>query len=209
MSELPKGWATASFGELADIKLGKMLDKAKNWGEPTSYLRNVNVRWGAFDLEDILQMPMLARERAELSIRDGDILVCEGGEPGRAAVWNRGTTDLAFQKALMRVRPREKVAPRYISSFLFHASQSGDLEQHFTGTTIKHLPQAALAGVMLPLPPAAEQRRIVAKIDSLTAKSARARDNLDHIPRLVEKYKQAVLAAAFRGDLTRTIKSFK
>jgi type I restriction enzyme S subunit len=53
------------------------------------------------------------------------------------------------------------------------------------------------------LPPLPEQRRIIAKIDSLTAKSKRARDHLDHIPRLVEKYKQAVLAAAFRGDLTR------
>ena len=54
-----------------------------------------------------------------------------------------------------------------------------------------------------PLAPLPEQRRIVAKIDSLTGKSRRARDHLDHIPRLVEKYKQAILAAAFRGDLTR------
>jgi type I restriction enzyme S subunit len=55
----------------------------------------------------------------------------------------------------------------------------------------------------VPIPPLSEQRRIVAKIDSLSAKSKRARDHLDHVPRLVEKYKQAILAAAFRGDLTR------
>jgi len=60
-----------------------------------------------------------------------------------------------------------------------------------------------IAAFQLPLPPLSEQRRIVAKIDSLTGKSRRARDHLDHIPRLVEKYKQAILAAAFRGDLTR------
>ncbi|MFG1330161.1 restriction endonuclease subunit S [Xanthobacter autotrophicus] len=63
--------------------------------------------------------------------------------------------------------------------------------------------QPALLRSAFPLPPLPEQRRIVAKIDSLTAKSRRARDHLDHIPRLVEKYKQAILAAAFRGDLTR------
>ena len=203
MSGLPKGWATSDFGMIADIKLGKMLDKAKNRGEMTPYLRNVNVRWGEFDLSDVLEMPMSSEERTSLRIRNGDILVCEGGEPGRCAVWNDGEQAFAFQKALMRVRPHSDIQAKYLSAFLRNHADAGLLADHFTGTTIKHLPQAALAKVSVPLPPLPEQRRIVAKIDSLTAKSKRARDHLDHIPRLVEKYKQAVLAAAFRGDLTR------
>lgn len=200
---MPETWASAELGELAEIKLGKMLDKAKNKGQLTPYLRNINVRWGAFDLSDISQMPMSSEERATLSIGNGDILVCEGGEPGRSAVWDQGQTDLAFQKALMRVRPYQGVEPKLLAFFLRKSYDNGELERHFTGTTIKHLPQFALSRLSLSLPPAAEQRRIVAKIDSLTGKSRRARDRLDHIPRLVEKYKQAVLAAAFRGDLTR------
>ncbi|MCG4273258.1 restriction endonuclease subunit S [Acetobacter senegalensis] len=71
------------------------------------------------------------------------------------------------------------------------------------GSTRLKLTQGGLQQALVPVPPLAEQRRIVAKIDSLTGKSRRARDHLDHIPRLVEKYKQAILAAAFRGDLTR------
>ncbi len=203
MSKLPAGWAFAEFAAVADIKLGKMLDKTKNRGEPTPYLRNLNVRWNTFDLDDVSHMRMSSEERASLSIRNGDILVCEGGEPGRSAVWDRGPTELTFQKALMRVRPHEGIDPRLLTTFLRKAYEDGELERHFTGTTIKHLPQAALSQVTLPLAPAPEQRRIVAKIDSLTGKSRRACNYLDHIPRLVEKYKQAVLAAAFRGDLTR------
>jgi type I restriction enzyme, S subunit len=203
MIELPRGWMSAEYGEVADIKLGKMLDKAKNKGQPTPYLRNINVRWGSFDLSDLSSMRMSSEERAALSIQNGDILVCEGGEPGRAAVWDQGPTDLTFQKALMRLRSRGEIDPQFLAAFLRLSYDSGQLERHFTGTTIKHLPQVALSRVVLPLAPATEQRRIVAKIDRLSASSRQARDHLDHLPRLVEKYKQAILAAAFRGDLTR------
>lgn len=204
MKELPEGWVRAEIDQVVDVKLGKMLDKAKNRGEPTPYLRNVNVRWGTFDLGDILQMPMSSEERATLSIRDGDVLVCEGGEPGRSALWNGGSTSFTFQKALMRLRPHGGIEPSLLTAYLRWSYDAGELERHFTGTTIKHLPQSVLSRLPIPLPPLPEQRRIVAKIDSLTGKSRRARDHLDHIPRLVEKYKQAVLAAAFRGDLTRS-----
>jgi type I restriction enzyme, S subunit len=203
MSELPQGWLDTTFGAIADIKLGKMLDQAKNRGEPTSYLRNVNVRWGHIDLTDILEMPMSSMERASLDIQDGDLMICEGGEPGRAAVWDQGANSLSFQKALMRMRPFGGINSHLLAAYLRNISSSGELQSYFTGTTIKHLPQQALSCVQVPLPPLPEQQRIIEKVDSLSAKSARARDHLDHIPRLVEKYKRAVLAAAFRGDLTR------
>jgi len=74
---------------------------------------------------------------------------------------------------------------------------------HQGRTVLPKINQPTLNGTPVPLPPVPEQHRIVAKIDSLSAKSKRARDHLDHVPRLVEKYKQAILAAAFRGDLTR------
>ena len=203
IASTPHGWVETDFGSISEIKLGKMLDRDKNRGEPTRYLRNVNVRWGRIDLSDVNEMPMSAEERTELDIRNGDILTCEGGEPGRSAVWESGETELSFQKALMRVRPLQGINPHLLTAYLRYSNSSGDLERYFTGTTIKHLPQQALSRVSIPLAPLAEQRRIVAKIDSLSSQSKRAREHLDHIPRLVEKYKQAVLAAAFRGALTR------
>lgn len=202
MSNLPKDWASVQLADVADVQLGKMLDKLKNKGRPTPYLRNVNVRWGTFDLGDILEMRMSDVERQTFDIRDGDLLVCEGGEPGRAAVWSGGSTALTFQKALMRVRSNGGAEPKYLAAYLRSAALAGELERHFTGTTIKHLPQNVLRQLALPLPPIAEQRRIVAKLDALAARTARVRADLDHIPTLAARYKQAVLRQAVGGALT-------
>src|SRR5690348_12494404 len=103
MMVLPRGWVAARMGQIADVQLGKMLDKQKNKGQARRYLRNINVRWGSFDLSDLAEMRMSDDETQMFDVRDGDLMVCEGGEPGRAAVWKLGDKDLAFQKALMRV----------------------------------------------------------------------------------------------------------
>lgn len=94
-----------------------------------------------------------------------------------------------------------ELSPEYVRHYLLGSVDYA--ESKASGTTFKELSGSRAAELVVPVPPLPEQRRIVAKIDSLTGKSRRARDHLDHIPRLVEKYKQAVLAAAFRGDLTR------
>jgi type I restriction enzyme S subunit len=86
-----------------------MLDKAKNKGESTLYLRNVNVRWFGFDLNSIFEIKASAIEKQKFEIRNGDLLICEGGEPGRAAVWQGGKTEIIFQKAIHRNElPRRK-----------------------------------------------------------------------------------------------------
>jgi type I restriction enzyme, S subunit len=203
MSELPAGWSKASMQDIANIQLGKMLDAAKNKGVPVPYLRNINVRWGSFDLSDVFEMRMTKEEQEIYSIHDGDVLICEGGEPGRAAVWCSGQTNIKFQKALHRARTCTGVAPEFVAFYMQHAATGGELEGRFTGTTIKHFPLGAIRKMPIPVPPSSEQRRIVVKIERLSENSKRARDHVNHIPRLAEKYRQAIMAAAFRGDLTR------
>ena len=199
----PPGWLETTISQIADCQLGKMLDKAKQQrGDFLPYLRNANIRWGRVDLSDVFTMPFTPQEREKFSIRDGDLLICEGGEPGRSAIWNAGVTDIKFQKALHRVRPHASALPEYLLHCLFRDASSGQLGEYFTGTTIKHFPGEALAKYRVPLAPLAEQHRIVEKIESLFARSGQARDGLAHIPKLIERYRQAVLAAAFRGDLT-------
>jgi type I restriction enzyme, S subunit len=90
--------------------------------------------------------------------------------------------------------------------FLRHVLNSLDWMPYVGGTTRLKLTQGGLQQAQVPLPPLGEQLRIVAKIDSLAIKSRRARDQLDHVSRLVEKYKRAILAAAFQGDLTRDLR---
>jgi type I restriction enzyme S subunit len=80
-------WRTVNLSEVAKSRLGKMLDKVKNRGTATPYLRNINVRWFGFDLSDIQTIRVTEDEARELVVERGDVLICEGGEPGRCAVW--------------------------------------------------------------------------------------------------------------------------
>ena len=113
-----KGWVEKTISDVAKHSLGKMLDKAKNKGERQPYLRNINVRWFVFDLADLLQMPFLPDESDKYTAIKGDVLICEGGYPGRAAIWTEDYP-IYFQKALHRVRFQE---PSYNKWFVYYGS---------------------------------------------------------------------------------------
>ncbi|APT57023.1 hypothetical protein RGI145_07890 [Roseomonas gilardii] len=200
---LPNGWATAPVGSLADLQLGKMLDRQKNVeGTAGPYLRNINVRWFAFDLSSLAEMRFKPDEVEKFSVRDGDVLICEGGEPGRAAVWRRGPTDIKFQKAIHRARCGPALLPEWLPLFLRCMAQNGGLNDFLTGTTIKHLPGESLARIPMPVPPLAEQRRIVARIEALFGAIRDARNDLDRTLVLAERFRNALVAAAISGELT-------
>jgi len=165
--EIPASWVWISVGAVAKARLGKMLDKAKNRGTPRRYLRNANVRWFDFDLADLLEMPFEDSELSEFALCSGDVLICEGGEPGRAAVWDERETDIYFQKAIHRVRFLPLVNSAYFVIALKASADDRRLAEYFTGTGIKHFTGKGLESYQFPLPPLAEQRRIVAKIDEL------------------------------------------
>ncbi len=127
----------------------------------------------------------------------GDVLFSVTGSIAIPAIVD-DPRPFTFQRHIAIIRPDPKLVD---TRFLWYALQTTDIKEQAravaTGTAQPTIPLSGLRNFKLPLPPLSEQRRIVAKIDSLTGKSRRARDHLDHIPRLVEKYKQAVLAAAF------------
>jgi type I restriction enzyme S subunit len=164
---LPQGWVLVRMGQITDHRLGKMLDNAKNKGELFPYLRNTNVQWWRFALDDLKEMRFVPDELREYEVRIGDLLVCEGGEPGRCAVWNDTTHRLVFQKAIHRVRPLEGISPYFLAIRLRLDALTGVLDRQFTGATIKHFTGQELARYAFPLPPLAEQRRIVEKVDQL------------------------------------------
>ena len=164
---LPQSWDWAEFGVITEKRLGKMLDKAKNSGTPRQYLRNVNVRWFAFNLDDLAFMRIEDHELDEFRLQIGDLLICEGGEPGRAAVCDGSVEGLIFQKALHRARPLAGIDSNYLALTLRDGAASARLSRYFTGATIKHLTGKSLALFPVPLPPMAEQRRIVSKVDEL------------------------------------------
>lgn len=175
---IPVSWSWVTVGAVAKARLGKMLDKAKNRGSPRPYLRNINVRWFDFDLSDLYQMPFEDAELDEFSLRLGDVLICEGGEPGRAAVWDERSDGVYFQKAIHRVRFNKTVDPHFFVMALRASADEGRLTEYFTGTGIQHFTGRALDAYLFPLPPLAEQRRIVAKVDELMALCDRLEQSL-------------------------------
>lgn len=199
LPELPDGWEWRLMGEIADCRLGKMLDKDKNVGELRPYLRNINVQWGRFDLDDVKEMRITDGEVERYRVEAGDLLVCEGGEPGRCAVWRDDAT-MFFQKALHRVRPRDGVLVDYLEVFFRFAVVSGRLTPLFTGTTIKHLPGVKLAQIQVPMPPVPEQRRIVAAVQRWFAAADGVEGSVRRAERQATEYEIAVTAAAFCDD---------
>lgn len=98
-------WKTARLGDLVDSSLGKMLDTQKNKGTPRPYLGNSNVRWGSFDLQNLSLMRFENDDEEQYGIRDGDLIICEGGEPGRCAIWREKIPGMADGAAYPAVRP--------------------------------------------------------------------------------------------------------
>ena len=153
-------WSRKALDDVADFRLGKMLDQKKNRGEFKPYLANVNVRWGGFDLSELRVMRFEPSELERYGLKYGDIVMCEGGEPGRCAVWKDQRPTMMIQKALHRIRPYACVDYRFLFYSFLKMGQNNELSGLFTGSTIKHLPREKLAEVPISVPPLPVQQRI-------------------------------------------------
>ena len=163
-------WPVVRLGDHADLCLGKMLDKEKNRGEFFPYLGNKSVRWGSFDTENLAQMRFEKHEHERYELKYGDLVVCEGGEPGRCAIWKDEIPGMKIQKALHRIRPHKGLDNIFLHYWFLWSGNNGSLEQFFTGTTIKHLTGKAVAALEVPLPPFPEQKAIAHILGSLDDK---------------------------------------
>lgn len=190
---VPEGWVRKPLEELADFRLGKMLDEKKNKGDLMPYLANVNVRWGGIDLANLREMRFEENELDTFGLRYGDIIMCEGGEPGRCALWKEQLPGMMIQKAIHRIRAHPEVSHVFLYCALRHKGESGEMSTLFTGATIKHLPREKLALVQLVIPPTrlmalfAEQvdalERQIGLLEATNRRASQARDLL--LPRLM------------------------
>lgn len=160
---LPTGWDLATIGDLFDIQQGKALSAAaRTAAHRYPFLRTSNVLWGRVDLSTVDSMGMSDTERSRLLLSPGDLLVCEGGDIGRAAIWNGELADCYFQNHIHRLRPRDNFTlPEFYAYWLQYAfTRLGIYAGAGTKTTIANLSGGRLAALEVPLPPLDEQRRI-------------------------------------------------
>ena len=191
-------WKVSTVGHEFEIKLGKMLDAEKNAGIPKPYLGNRAVQWDQIDIADLPTVPMSRQDIEKYRLQDGDLLVCEGGDIGRAAIWDAPIAECYYQKALHRLRPLRGFNTRVMAALLRHWSDRGALKNYVTQTSIAHLPREKFMEVPMPVPPASEQRAIAAALSDVDAL-------LDGLERLIDKkhdLKQAAMQQLLAG-LTR------
>jgi type I restriction enzyme S subunit len=201
LPDLPEGWAWTTIPSFADMKLGKMLDKEKNKGVLMQYLRNVNVRWDKFELFDLKEMRFEEGEIEKYKIKDGDVVVCEGGEPGRAGVWSGGDMTIQFQKALHRLRVESGIVPKWLVYHIWNDANSNRLHPFLTGTTIKHLTGESLKRYPIVLASQAEQMQIVGQIEYLLSNVDQMQASIEKSLKQAERLRQSILKMAFEGRL--------
>ena len=165
-----KNWELKSFTEIAKSRLGKMLDTKKQTGkEKYPYLANFNVQWFRFNLENLNEMDFSEADRIEFALKDGDLLVCEGGEVGRCAVWHNQIKNCFFQKAVHRVRLNmDLVHPDYMAYWFKFRSDFNSFD-NIVGSkaTIAHLTGEKLKLLQIPVPPLSLQNNFASFVQQI------------------------------------------
>lgn len=205
--EVPQGWVWCKLEDICDSCLGKMLDKNRHEGVYQKYLRNVNVRWYDFALDDLLEMPFKEDEEDRFSIIEGDLVLCEGGEPGRCAIWTG--KPIKFQKALHRLRCLNTITTLYIQRVIHLYSCNGTLEKYYTGSTIKHLTGESLSVITIPLPPLAEQHRIVSEVEKYFSLIDILEESENDLQQSIQKARSKILDSAISGKLIKIEGNYK
>ena len=198
--DIPESWEWVKLEDISYAVLGKMLDKSKNKGVNHPYLRNINVRWFEFDVSDLLEMPFEMQEADRYSIKHGDLVICERGEPGRCAVWDK-TEPIMFQKALHRVRFFGEINSHFISNIIYLYCLNGFITTFFTGSGIKHLTGESLANIPIPMPPIKEQQRILKSVNSFDIIIQQITDNKKLLSNTIILIKSKIIDLAMQGKL--------
>jgi type I restriction enzyme S subunit len=159
---IPEDWVVSTVGAEFSIQLGKMLDAQKNVGVPKPFLGNRAVQWGRIDLADIGEVKLTPTDLQRFRLRDGDLLVCEGGEVGRGAIWRQPLDECYYQKALHRLRPIRGYNVRLMLNMLQRLASTGFLQNFVTQTSIAHLPKDKFETVPIPIPPTKGEQEAIA-----------------------------------------------
>ena len=172
---LPAHWRVVRLGEVFDILQGKSLSAKQNKGvRPRPFLRTSNVYWGYLDLSKLDVMDFTEEEEQKFALQHGDLLVCEGGDVGRTAMWEGQMQGVYYQNHLHRLRARDNnVNPAFVMYWLQTAFTLLNLYSGSSNkTTIPNLSRGRLAVFPIPFPPLSEQREIARMLQAVDAKIA-------------------------------------
>ncbi len=164
--DIPENWKWVHLNNIASSNLGKTLNKSTDTGDECAYLCSINIYWDGIHLDTVKTAKFDDAAKEKYKLQKGDLLICEGGDAGRSAIWD-SDDEMYYQNALHRVRFYRNIDARYICHIFEWYKKSGTIANYTKGIGIQHLVQSSLNEIWLPLPPLAEQHRIVAKLEEI------------------------------------------
>jgi len=205
LGDLPSEWPLLTVASQFQVDLGKMLDEKRQTGEHViPYLRNTNVQWDTIDADDLKTMDIAPEERSRYTVKPGDLLICEGGQPGRGAIWTGSLSPLGYQKALHRARTRGRSRPAWLLECLRTAVSLNVFAIENEQTTIGHLTNEQLRSLRFPFPDPEVQDRFLADVARTRTQVAQAVRALRTSTVRLAEFKQSLITAAVTGEFDVT-----
>ena len=194
--DIPSSWEWCRFGNIVEHNAGKTLDRGRNKGLAQKYITTSNLYWGYFILDDLKEMLIDESELSKCTVQKGDLLVCEGGEAGRSAVWENDET-ICIQNHIHRVRPYQNINTYYLYYYLMKIFLTGEIDNYRNGMGIKNLSGKSLSTIIIPIAPKEEQKEIVATIEKFFAICNELESEINQNKTTVDNLMATVLKEAF------------
>ena len=200
--DIPESWEWVRLGEIYQHNTGKALNASNRSGELLTYITTSNLYWNRFEIDSLREMYFSESEIEKCTATKGDLLVCEGGDIGRSAIWPYDT-DIRIQNHIHRLRPYSEICTEYYYYIFFLYKHAGWIGGK--GIGIQGLSANALHALLFPLPPLSEQYRIVTKIkefEPFLDKYAQAEKQLNNLnTQFPDLLKKSILQEAVQGKL--------
>jgi type I restriction enzyme, S subunit len=204
LGEVPHHWAVCAVGYRYEVRLGKMLDEKRVTGQHLGpYLRNTDVQWESINTEDLPEMDFDLSEHERYSLKEGDLLVCEGGEVGRSAIWQSSLPVCFYQKALHRLRPlnASQDSARFQLYIMKMACSKGVFEASSGKATINHLPAEAFRRYRFAYPPFIEQQAISEHLSTACDEIRGLQQEASSLVSILQERRSALISAAVTGQI--------
>ncbi|MBI5540316.1 MAG: restriction endonuclease subunit S [Bacteroidia bacterium] len=197
--EIPENWVWCRIGDISQHNSGKTLDSGRNKGQSRECITTSNLYWGYFELDNLKQILIEESELERCTAIKGDLLICEGGEAGRSAIWNSDSV-ICFQNHIHRVRLYGKISSNCIYWYFLYLNLSGEINKYRKGMGISNLSGKSLSSIPIPLPPLSEQHRIVQKLEQLMQTCNELEESIKQSALQNEKLLQQVLRESLKKE---------
>ena len=196
--DIPSNWAWCNLGLLFNHNTGKALNSANSDGKFLTYITTSNVYWDKFELKNLKTMPFTENEIDKFTVTKGDLLVCEGGDIGRSAIWNFDE-EIRIQNHLHRLRPYSRIYTKFYYYIMYLYKANGRINGN--GIGLQGLSSNALHKIIVPVPPIEEQKRIVNNITSVLSLLEQIESQKQSLSSQIDNIKSKILDLAIRGKL--------